>query len=575
MLNFHQIIHPPATRFYETLRTSGMSQTKQSANTADLPIWNLTPRQLSDTELLLNGAFTPLRGFLTQQDYVSVVDGMRLASGELWPMPVTLDVSRQFAQTLTYGQQIVLRDPEFVVIALMTVTDIWQPDKLHEAWQVYSTTDPYHPGVDHLLHRSGEYYLGGKLELVELPQHYDFLHRRHTPAELKAHFHQLGWRRILACHTHRPIHCLQQAQTTWRARELKANLLLHPTTGGLQNHCFDHFTQMRCHEHTLSTYPEQTTALSLINLAMRMAGPREALWHALIRKNYGCTHFMVERHHASPMDTNGQPGFYRPEAALRLCSEFATEMGIEIVEAPALTYVPERAEYVPTCQANTGETMANMDEAEFLRRLRNGQPVPAWFTLPTVLQEIRKACPPRHQQGFTVFFTGLSGSGKSTVANALRIKLLEMGGRPVTLLDGDVVRKNLSSELTFSKEHRDLNIRRIGFVASEITKNGGIAICAPIAPYTRIRREVREMIEAVGGFVEVHVSTPLEECERRDRKGLYAKARAGLLKQFTGIDDPYEVPENPELRLDTTDISADECAHQLLLKLEKLGYIEE
>ncbi len=550
-----------------------MPQPISSANTIELPIWNLTSRQLDDVELLLNGAFAPLQGFLTKQDYTHVVETMRLASGELWPIPITLDVPAHFAQTLQPGQQIALRNPEFVVSAVMTLTDIWQPDKLYEARQIYGTTDPHHPGVDHLLHRTGAYYLGGKLELMELPQHYDFRHLRHTPAELKAHFHKLGWQRVLAYHSHRPMHRQQQAQSLQRARELEANLLLHPTAGITQSSCLDHFTRVRCYEHLLPTYPAQTTTLSLLNLTMRMAGPREALWHALIRKNYGCTHFMVERHHASPMDINEQPSFYEPEAALQLCSEYAAEMGVGIVEAPAMTYVPERAEYTPTVQVEKGETRLEIDTAELLRHLRNGLPIPEWFSYPSILQEIRKACPPRHQQGFTVFFTGLSGSGKSTIANVLHIKLMEMGGRPVTLLDGDVVRKNLSSELTFSKEHRDLNIRRMGFVASEITKNGGIAICAPIAPYASLRREVREMIEAVGGFIEVHVSTPLEECERRDRKGLYAKARAGLLKQFTGIDDPYEIPENPELRLDTTEISADECVHQLLLKLEKQRYI--
>lgn len=541
----------------------------------ELPSWNLTPRQLCDVEMLLNGAFAPLQGFLGKQDYDRVVDSMRLATGDLWPMPVTLDVPRQFAQELTPGRQITLRDPEFVAVAIMTVTDIWQPDKLREAQQVYGVTDPHHPGVDHLLHRTEECYLGGVLEVVEPPQHYDYHYLRHTPAELKAHFSKLGWQRIIGFHTQTAMHRLQHTQTAHLAREQEANLLIHPMVGFPQTGHFDHFTQVRCYKHILAEYPEQTTALSLLNLATRMAGPREALWHALIRKNYGCTHFIVEHHHASPTGADGQPAFYEPNAALLLAREFAAEAGINIVEAPPMAYVQERAEYVPVAQVKPHEAAQHLDEPELLRRLRAELPIPDWFSYPEILAEIRKSYPPCYQQGFTVFFTGLSGSGKSTIANALRIKLLELGGRPVTLLDGDVVRKNLSSELSFSKEHRDLNIRRIGFVASEITKNGGIAICAPIAPYACIRREVRAMIEAVGGFIEVHVSTPLEECERRDRKGLYAKARAGLLKQFTGIDDPYETPEDPELRLDTTAISPDECAHQVLLKLEKLGYIKD
>ena len=536
---------------------------------------NLTPRQLCDVEMLLNGSFAPVTGFLGEQDYTSVVETLRLTSGDLWPMPITLDVPSQFAQHLILGQQITLRNAEFVAIAIMTVTSIWQPDKHHEAQQVYGTTDPRHPGVDHLLHRSEDYYLGGTLETVELPQHYDHHYLRHTPAELKAHFSTLGWQRIIGFHTHTTMHRLQHAQTSKLAQNLEANLLIHPVVGITQAGSLEHFTQVRCYKHMLTEYPEQTSALSLLNLAMRMAGPCEALWHALIRKNYGCTHFIVGHHHASPTGVDGLPAFYAAESALLLTHEYAEEMGIAIVEAPPMAYVQERAVYLPLTEIKPQETALDISEVALLHRLRTNLPIPAWFSFPNILAEIRKAYPPRHQQGFTVFFTGLSGSGKSTVANALRIKLLELGERSVTLLDGDVVRTNLSSELSFSKEHRDLNIRRIGFVAAEITKNGGIAICAPIAPYASIRREVRGMIESAGGFIEVHVATPIEECERRDRKGLYAKARAGLLKQFTGIDDPYEIPETPEFRLDTTSISPDECAHQILLELEKLGYIKE
>lgn len=537
----------------------------------ELPSWDLTPRQLCDVEMLLTGAFAPLQGFLTQADYDSVVSTMRLSSGGLWPIPITLDVSGQFVEKLVPGQQIALRDAEFVVIALMTVESIWLPDKLYEARQVFGTTDARHPGVDHLLHRSGDFYLGGKLEVVELPVHYDYHHHRHTPAELKAYFSKMGWQYIVGFHAHAPMHRLQHEQTSRIARELEANLLIHPVVGGAQPDSHDHFTRVRCYEHILAEYPEQTTALSLLNLATRMAGPREALWHALIRKNHGCTHFIVDYAHANPSQ---DASFYDPHAALALVREHAEEIGIGVAGCEPMAYVQERAKYIPLTEVQPGETALNLGEAELQRRLREDLPLPEWFSYPDILKEIRQAHPPRHRQGFTVFFTGLSGSGKSTVANALMLKLLEQGGRPVTLLDGDVVRKNLSSELTFSKEHRDLNIRRIGFVASEITKNGGIAICAPIAPYASIRREVREMVEVVGGFVEVHVSTPLDECERRDRKGLYAKARAGLLKHFTGIDDPYEIPDAPELRLDTSDISPDECAHHLLLRLEKLGFIK-
>ena len=313
--------------------------------------------------------------------------------------------------------------------------------------------------------------------------------------------------------------------------------------------------------------------LSLLPLAMRMGGPREAVWHAIIRKNYGCTHFIVGRDHAGPGKNSQGEDFYGPYEAQELVTQFQDELDITMVPFHHMVYVPERAQYMPDEEVQAPDTKLNISGTEFRRRLREGLEVEEWFSYPEVIAELRKTFPPRDKQGLTVFFTGLSGSGKSTVANALLLKLMEMGGRRVTLLDGDVVRTHLSSELGFSKEHRDLNIQRIGYVASEITKHGGIAICAPIAPYAITRRKVREMVESGGAFVEVHVSTPLEVCEQRDRKGLYALARAGKIKQFTGIDDPYEVPENAEVTIDTSDVSADLGAHRVLVKLESMGFI--
>jgi sulfate adenylyltransferase len=335
----------------------------------------------------------------------------------------------------------------------------------------------------------------------------------------------------------------------------------------------DHFTRVRCIEQLLPHYPDQTTALSLLPLAMRMAGPREAVWHAIIRKNYGCTHFIVGRDHAGPgNDSNGEP-FYGPYDAQDLMLEYADELDITMVPFRLMVYVEDQAQYRPMDELEPDTRTLDISGTELRRRLQEGLEIPDWFSFPAVVEELRKTHPARHRQGFTVFFTGLSGSGKSTIANALMVKLMEIGGRAVTLLDGDVVRKHLSSELGFSKEHRDLNIERIGYVASEITKNGGIAICAPIAPYSATRRTVREMVEGYGGFLEVHVATPLEVCEERDRKGLYAKARAGIIKEFTGISDPYEAPENPEVKIDTTELSPDMAAHRILVKLESLGFI--
>lgn len=536
--------------------------------------WDLTPRQVCDLEMLLCGAFAPLKGFLTKQDYDCVIEHMHLADGSLWPMPITLDVSAAFAEKTQTGEQIELRDPEGVLLARLQVESIWTPNKALEAEKVFGSNDLLHPGIYYLQHKAGAVYLGGTIEAVELPQHYDYRQHRHTPAELKALFKKLGWHKVVAFQTRNPMHRAHQELTFRAARELEANLLLHPVVGMTKPGDIDHFTRVRCYEQLIKHYPEQTTFLSLLHLAMRMAGPREAIWHALIRKNYGCTHFIIGRDHAGPGKNSQGQDFYEPYAAQQLAQEFADEIGIKIIAFENMVYVQDRAEYLPESEVQAGEIVLNISGTEFRRRLRQGLEIPTWFSYPEVINELRRSYPPRHQQGFTVFFTGLSGSGKSTVANALMVKLMEMGGRPVTLLDGDVVRKNLSSELSFSKEHRDLNIRRIGFVASEITKNGGIAICAPIAPYSAVRREVRELVENYGGFIEIHVATPIEECERRDRKGLYAKARAGLVKGFTGIDDPYEAPETPELKLDTSEITPDECAHKVLLTLERLGFIK-
>ena len=541
--------------------------------TRECPSWDLTPRQACDLELLLNGSFSPLEGFLNQTDYERVVEDMRLSDGTLWPIPITLDVSEPFANRIGRGEQLALRDPEGVLIAVLEVSDIWRPDLHREAWQLFGTTDERHPGVFHLLRQTGPVYVGGQVLGVDPPTHYDFPHLRDSPQELRERFAKLGWRRVVAFQTHNPMHRVHRELTLRAAQQAEANLLIHPAVGSIKPGDVDYYSRVRCYEHLLRTYPEQTTTLSLLNLAMRMAGPREALWHAIIRQNYGCTHFIVGHNHAGPDPDAFGRAFYEPYAAQELIARYQSELGIQILPFPEMVYVRERAQYIPASEILAGEATLSVSGTEFRRRLQEGLEIPEWFSDPEVVAELRRAHPPRHRQGFTVFFTGLSGSGKSTIANALMVKLLEQGGRAVTLLDGDIVRKHLSSELGFSREHRNINILRIGFVASEITKNGGIAICAPIAPYAATRREVREMIAPLGGFIEAHVATPLETCEARDRKGLYAKARAGILKEFTGISDPYEAPEHAELTLDTRDCTPGEAAQTVLLKLESLGYI--
>jgi sulfate adenylyltransferase len=543
------------------------------AESRDWPSWDLTPRQLCDIELLLNGGFSPLRGFMNRKDYESVCDKMRLADGTLWPIPVTLDVTEELANKLEPGASLALRDPEGVMLARLVVDEVYRPDLHVEARKVFGTEDEKHPAVHHLLQQTHPHFVGGRLEGVQLPMHYDFREVRLTPAELRKEFARLGWRKVVAFQTRNPMHRAHHELTLRAAKEVGANLLIHPVVGLTKPGDLDHYTRVHCYEKILAHYPQHTVKLSLLPLAMRLGGPREALWHAIIRKNFGCTHLIVGRDHAGPgQDSAGKP-FYGSYDAQELLSEHQSELGVAMVPFKMVAYVEEQDAYVPIDEIPEGLRVLSISGTELRERLAEGREIPEWFSFPDVASELQRRHPPRHRQGVTVFFTGLSGSGKSTVANALLVKFLEMGGRPVTLLDGDIVRKNLSSELGFSREHRDINIRRIGYVASEITKNGGIAVCAPIAPYDNVRRQVRESIEKLGGFILVHVDAPLEVCEKRDRKGLYAKARAGIIKEFTGISDPYEVPEDADVVLKTAEISPEQAAQEILLHLEREGYV--
>jgi sulfate adenylyltransferase len=538
----------------------------------DWPSWDLTPRQRCDLELLLTGGFSPLRGFLREADYRSVRDDMRLADGRLWPIPVVLDVPDAVAHQAGPGTTLALRDPEGVLLAVLHVEQTYRLDFEAEAQAVYGTTDVTHPGVAALLTATHPNALAGRLEGVTLPAHYDFRQLRHTPAQLRAEFAELGWRRVVAFQTRNPMHRAHQELTLRAAQEADANLLIHPVVGMTKPGDIDHYTRVRCYQALLGRYPTGAK-LSLLPLAMRMAGPREALWHAIIRKNHGCTHLIVGRDHAGPGKGSDGGPFYGPYEAQDLLRAHADELGVQMVPFRQMVYLKDRDRYVPDDEVGQDARALNLSGTELRARLADGRDIPEWFTFPEVAQELRRSHPPRADQGFTVFFTGLSGSGKSTIANVLLTKLLERGGRSVTLLDGDLVRKHLSSELGFSKEHRDLNIRRVGFVAGEVTRAGGVAICAPIAPYDAVRKAVRGMVEPVGGFVLVHVATPLEVCEQRDRKGLYAKARAGIIKEFTGISDPYEIPVDAELEIDTTALTPEQSANEILLHLAHQGYL--
>jgi len=546
----------------------------------------LSQRQVCDLELLMNGAFSPLTGFMGREAYESVVDNMRLPDGAVWPVPIVLDIPENFAEKLKNGSKIALRDAEGFMPAVLTVEDIWQPDKSREAEKVYNTTSEQHPGVRYLNECVHPVYISGQLQGIQLPVHYDFESLWDTPEEMRALFKKMGWRRVVSFQTSKPMHRLQREITLQAAKDIQGHILLHPTVGMTKPGDLQYYARVHCYQAIRQHFPHNLAMLSLLPLAMRMAGPREALWHAIVSQNYGCSHMIIGPKHAYPPAGAGSPAnspgenapphsFYPEYAAQELLSEFQDDLKIEIIPVEAMRYAPAKGKFLPVSKFEE----QNLESIEYTdlqmkKDLAMGEDIPDWFSYPEVVRNLRNAYPPRSKQGFTLFFTGLSGSGKSTLAKIIYSKLVEGGGRPVTLLDGDIVRQHLSSELGFSKAHRNLNINRIGFVASEITKNDGVAICAPIAPYTTMRRSVRDMIEPHGAFIEIHVATPLETCEARDRKGLYAKARKGEIPEFTGISDPYEVPEHPELRVDTTGLSPMEAAQEIYLYLLREGYLD-
>lgn len=533
----------------------------------------LNDHQLCDIELLTTGAFSPLKGFMVRMDYESVLDRMQLQVGTAWPLPICLGVSEKQGRQIECGQSVAVRDPEGFLLAIMHVEDIWPIDKQREASAMLGTTDIRHPWVRYLFEKEGSYYVGGKLEVLSLPLHYDFKQLRRSPSEVRLLYKKFGWKRVVCFQTRHPIHKPQFEMTLKAMQEAKANLLILPVVGLTMPDDFDYYTRVRCYQEILRYYPPGTTLLNLLPLSARMAGPREGLLHAIIARNYGCSHLIVGHNHANPRTDAMGKYFYESQKTRQMVTESSKKIGISIVPFDELVYLPFEDEYSTRDQVGDGTQTISMSGDDIRRRIRTGRRIPEWSTFPEVVAQLSRAYPNPRQQGFTVFLTGLSGAGKSTIAKVLYSQMLEIGERPVTLLDGDIVRRHLSSELSFSKEHRDINVRRIGFVASEITKNRGIAICAPIAPYANTRREIRNLIEAHGGFIEVHVSTPIAECEKRDRKGMYAKARAGLIKGFTGVDDPYEIPEAPEVRVDTTGISPDEAAQEILLFLGRRGFI--
>ncbi len=531
------------------------------------PSIDLDWRQMCDLELLLSGALAPLTGYLGRTDLEAVLARLELADGRFWPWPLVLAVGARQAQGIEPGQTVALRDAEGFMPAILHVEEVWPADPEREQALAAASGAP----LAAPLSTAGQYYLAGWVEGVSLPPRHDFLTLRLTPAETRAQFARRGWRRVLAVMPSQPMHRPHYEFYLRAAVEREANLFIHVAGGSDPVHDPLHFTRLRACQALLPRFPLTTTMMAVSALLPTIAGARAVLYKAIVARNHGCTHLVVGGERADNGDLRRGADALGLSAAMQARLKEAVE--VELVTFPRLVYVEDQDAYLTEDALPEGTRTLSMNDGELRRRLMQDLRVPEWYTYPEVIEELRRAYPPRSRQGFTVFFTGLSGAGKSTIARALAVKLMEMGSRRVTLLDGDIVRKHLSSELGFSREHRDINIRRIGFVASEITKNGGVAICAPIAPYRATRRDVRAMIEPWGGFIEVHVSTPIEVCEARDRKGLYAKARAGLIPEFTGVSDPYEVPEAPELAIDTSQYSVEEAVQQVVLKLEHEGYL--
>ncbi len=536
----------------------------------------LTQRQQCDLELLVSGALSPLTGFMDEKNYNTVIENTALVNNTVWPIPYYLDLTEDQAILINVGDKVALRDTEGFMPAVMTVESKWVPNKEKEAKHIYGTLNTEHPGVNYLMNTVGNVYIGGKVDAVQLPFHYDFETLRFTPIELRQHFDKSGWRSIVAFHTSKPMHAVHYEMTMRAAKKTNAHILIHPIVGMAKPGDLHYYSRVHCYEAILKQYPKSLVSLALIPLAMRMAGPREALMNAIIRQNYGCTHYIVGTEHAGPpnvRDTGKR--FYATGESQKYIAQYKDEIEIEIINIDELCYDEDKKQFITKTKSKQplfgNESFSN---TRIFNALLKQEEIPNWVTFPEVLEALRKSYPPRSGQGLTLFFTGFSGSGKSTLARIIYAKFIEEGKRPVTLLDGDVVRLNLSSELGFSKKDRNTNVRRIGYVASEITKNRGVAICAPIAPYREIRREVRNKIEEYGSFIEIHVSTSIEECESRDRKGLYAKARKGIIPEFTGISDPYDVPENPEIRVDTKGMSPVQAAQDIYLYLIREGYIE-
>lgn len=548
----------------------------------------LNQRQQCDVELLLVGGFSPLEGFLTKEEYNSVLTDMRLPNGELWPMSITLDLpapqsdaSRQAGlpgdTDVSEGEEVLLCDKYGTPIAAMEATSVFTPDKVREAEYVFGTTNTEHYGVKKLYAEYGDVYVGGPVWAIAQPHRPEFAELHATPRELQAYFQKAGLDRVVGFQTRNPIHRAHHALIKRAAEDAGGHVLIHPAVGETKAGDIDPATRVRIYKTVKEKYCRDFASVSVLPLAMRMAGPREALWHAIIRKNYGCTHFIVGRDHAGPgKDANGNP-FYGDYDAQELVKEYEEELGISLVTPREYTYVVEEDAHLPIDELKPHHTTRHMSGTELRRMLEAGEEIPEWLSFPEVVTELKHVYRANgSQKGVVLFFTGLSGAGKSTIARIVSHTLQETYDRAVTFLDGDVIRQHLSKGLGFSQEDRNTNIERIGFVAGEVARHGGIVICSAIAPYAEARAKNRARVTEVGGtYIEIFVSTPLSVCQDRDPKGLYQKAHEGALTGMTGVDDPYEAPEAPELVIDASAGDPEEAAQEIISFLFTSGVLQE
>lgn len=567
---FNGKLTPPYGGKLVNLLVQGEEREELLARSSRLPSIQISARALCDLELLATGAFSPLDKFMGKGDYERVLTEMRLKDGTLFPIPVTLPVEESAFPS--WGEQVTLSDVRNNTIAVMQIEEVYHWDPLREARLVLGTTDPLHPLYSEMMHW-GKVYVSGALKVIDLPKYYDFIELRLTPAQVRASLGEMGYEKVVAFQTRNPMHRIHEELTKRAAEEVGGSLLIHPVVGLTKPGDVDHYTRVRVYRALVDNYYDpKRTMLSLLPLAMRMAGPREALWHAIIRRNFGATHFIIGRDHAGPgKDSQGRP-FYGPYEAQVMLAQYSQELGVEPIEFKELVYLADEDRYEEQDKvqpgARTNSISGTQVRDDFLAK---GMLLPPWFTRQETAEILAQMYPPRHKQGVCLWFTGLSGSGKSTTAEIVTSLLLERG-RQVTVLDGDVVRTHLSKGLGFSREDRDTNILRIGFVASEIARHGGMVISAAISPYRATRNEVRKMV-GDEHFVEIYVDTPIDVCEQRDVKGLYARARRGQITGFTGVDDPYETPINPEITLYTVNNTAEENARTIVAYLEEKGFL--